>query len=100
MLKSTLKKKRIALMLVIGLIIGVTGACGTKTEYVFVKPECSVPPMPADLPEPDVDYIYDNLGNDVAEQLRKRERLIVDSLLEHRAILKEICNGQNTTEND
>ena len=77
-------------VLVVGGIIG--SGCGLKkTKYVYVPPECNLPPMPADLPEPDVDYIYDNLGKDVAEQLLKRERLIVDSLLEHRAALEKLC---------
>ena len=71
--------------------ISVSG-CGPKSiETVYVQPRCSVPPLPANLPQPDVDYIYDRLGTDVAEQVRKRERLIVDSLMEHRAILKEVC---------
>lgn len=74
------------------LILGVTTGCATKTETVFIQPECSVPPLPSNLPEPDVDYIYDRLGFEVAEQLMLRERLIVDSLMEHRAILKEICS--------
>lgn len=75
-------------------ILAIQG-CGAKTEYVYMQPKCSVPPMvtEADLPDINVDLIYDKLGRKVAEKLRKRERLLVDSLLEHRAILKELCDN-------
>lgn len=84
-------------MIVLILTVIAGSGCATKTEYVYIKPECSVPPMvsEADLPNIDVDYVYDNLGTEVAEDLLKRERLIVDSLLEHRAILKEICDEKD-----
>lgn len=85
-----LKKRIIGLLLASVLLGGATLGCAT-TEYVYVSPECTVPPMPSNLPEPDVDYIYDRLGTEVAEQLLERERLIIDSLLEHRAILGELC---------
>lgn len=76
--------------------------CSAKTETVFLKPECSVPPMviEADLPDINVDKVYDALGTETAEKLLKRERLIVDSLLEHRAILKEICKTRKNNHKD
>lgn len=79
-------------VLMIGAMIVLTG-CATKTEYVYIQPECSVPPMvtDADLPDIDVAKVYNALGTKTAEKLLKRERLIVDCLLEHRAILEEVC---------
>lgn len=89
-------------VLLVGGMIAFAG-CATKTEPVFIQPECSVPPMPADLPEPDVDAVYDAMisfhgpqkGVRITEDLLKRERLIVDSLLEHRAIIEELCRKDN-----
>jgi len=77
------------------LIIGATAGCQKRIEYVYVEPECHVPPLvsEAQLPQIDVDYVYDNLGDEVAEDLLTRERLIIDNLMEHRAILKEVCDG-------
>ncbi len=87
------------MLLVIALISGGTGGCAKRIEYVYVEPVCSVPPLPRDLPRIDVDGLYDALeayhgvdpGRQMAEALRKRERLIVDSLMEHRAVVTEIC---------
>lgn len=80
--------------MVVALIIGGMVGCAKRIEYVYVEPECDVPPLvsEAQLPQVDVDYVYDNLGTDVAEKLMKRERLIVDNLMEHRAVLQAVCN--------
>lgn len=86
-----------------GLSIGVIGVsgCAKKTEMVYLQPDCNVPPMvtEADLPTVKVNAVYDALesyhgeekGKEIAEDLRERERRLVDSLLEHRAIVKELC---------
>lgn len=74
-----------------------SSGCQKRIEYVHVQPECSLPPLvrESDLPSIDVDYVYDNLGTDVAEDLLKRERLIVDNLIEHRVMLKTICEPES-----
>jgi len=88
-------------MLAIVLIIGVIAGCGAKTETVLLKPHCRLPDMVTekDLPDVNVNAVYDALeayhgtekGRAMAEAIRKRERLILDNLLEHRAVLKEAC---------
>ena len=103
-----LRLKMTALTLAIVLILGGIAAsgCGPKrTETVFIKPDCRLPDMvtEADLPDVDVNAVYDALesyhgaekGRAMAEALRARERLLVDSILEHRAILRTICGDDS-----
>lgn len=97
------KLNRIALIAGIVLLIGAQVGCGNK-QYVYVEPQCQTPPLvsEAELPKVDVDEVYDALeayhgtkkGRGIGEDLRKRERLLIDNLLEHRAIVVEVC-GDN-----
>lgn len=83
------------------LMIGTTAGCAKKIEYVWLKSDCRVPELITedDLPGVDVDAIYDALeayhgtqeGRKMAEDLRARERLILDNLFEHRAIVIKVC---------
>lgn len=85
----------------IALILGATIGCGKK-QYVYVKPYCRVPTLvsEAELPQVNVNEVYDALeayhgadkGRGIGEDIRKRERLLVDNLLEHRSIVKRLCD--------
>lgn len=61
----------------------------TVTETVFVQPECQVPPVPA---LPPVHWAELHGSDDALNRLEEYEALLVDSLLEHRAILNEVCH--------
>ena len=85
------KLKAHAKLLAAALISLAILGCSATPDYIEIRPSCIVPPMPLSLPHIDVDALYDAAGWDLAEALRDRERLIVDSLLEHRAALTELC---------
>ena len=56
---------------------------------MYVQPECTVPPMPA---PPEVDATaLDPLDDVTYWVVRRRDRILIDSLLEHRAILRAVC---------
>jgi hypothetical protein len=63
--------------------------CATTERLVYVQPECTVPAMPQ---PPEVDAAaLDALDDDTYWLLRRRDRVLTDSLLEHRAILRAVC---------
>ena len=67
--------------------LALTG-CATE-RLVYVQPECTLPPMPA---PPEVTALeLDPLPDDVYWRVLRREREITDALLEHRAVLREVC---------
>ncbi len=73
---------------VIALIsLGMT-ACAT-TEYVEVRPECSVPPQPT-LPQIDGEALS-SLDDETYWALEKREKRLTDWALEQNAMLQELC---------
>lgn len=64
--------------------------CATSERLVYVEPECTVPPMPA---PPEVTATdLDPLPDEVYWRVLRRDRELTDSLLEHRAILLQVCN--------
>ena len=83
------------MLLAVALMCLATLGCQKRIEYVYLQPECTAPPMPSGLPVIDAEYVFNRLGVEVTEKLILRERLIVDSLMEHRAMLKEICEADN-----
>lgn len=62
-------------------------ACET-VEYVEVHPECETPPLPV-LPELQWDELQGS--EDALRRLEEYEALLVDSLIEHRKMLKALC---------
>ena len=68
--------------------LAMTG-CATTERTVYVQPECTVPVMP-DPPEVDATAL-DALDDVTYWVLRRRDRILIDSLLEHRAILRAVC---------
>ena len=95
------KKNATAWILAAVLVLGAIAGCGTKTETVFLKPDCRLPARvtESDLPVVDAAAVYDALeayhgkaeGRRIAEALRARERMLVDVILEQRAVLEQIC---------
>ena len=67
--------------------------CAT-TETVYVSPSCSVPPMPAP-PEitapPACPSEGECLTDHTWRQIVERDAALTDALLEHRAMLRELC---------
>jgi hypothetical protein len=67
----------------------ITAGCATTERLVYLQPDCAIPPLPV---PPEVSATeLDPLADDVYWRVLRREREITDSLLEHRAILKELC---------
>jgi hypothetical protein len=63
--------------------------CATTERLVYTQPDCAIPPLPK---PPEVTALeLDPLEDDVYWRVLRREREITDSLIEHRAILKELC---------
>ena len=82
--------KMTAGVLVIVLAGFLTIGCATE-RLVYVQPECTLPPMPA---PPEVTALeLDPLPDDVYWRVLRREREITDALLEHRAVLRELCGA-------
>lgn len=80
--------KMLGVVLVIVLVGLATIGCATD-RMVYVQPECSIPPMPA---PPEVTALdLDPLSDDVYWRVLRRDRELTDSLLEHRAVLREVC---------
>lgn len=75
---------------VIALTLLVTSGCAT-TEYVEVRPECTVPPQPA-LPQIDGSELQ-SLSDDTYWKLERREKRLTDWTMEMRAMLRELCKG-------
>lgn len=72
------------------LCAALVASCGTiQTEYIEVRPECTVPPQPA-LPQVDVDDL-DSLPDDVYWRLETREKRLTDWALEMRGMLQKLC---------
>lgn len=85
--------------------------CATKTQYIEVRPECEVPPLPA-LPAIEWDDLlapfnhipsqhddwrrYDEALTDVEGY----EATLVDSLAVHREMLKILCQPDYSGEDD
>ena len=63
--------------------------CAT-TEYVHVKPQCSVPPQPV-LPQIESSRMS-CLDDETYWDLMERERRLVDWALEMRAVLGAVCD--------
>lgn len=82
--------RRLAGLLVIVAAVWATTGCATTERLVYVQPECTLPPMPE---PPEVTALeLDPLADEVYWRLLRREREITDSLLEHRAMLRELCS--------
>lgn len=63
--------------------------CTTTERLVYMQPDCAIPLLPK---PPEVSALdLDPLSDDVYWRVLRREREITDSLLEHRAALKELC---------
>jgi hypothetical protein len=73
----------------IGLAGCLTVGCATTERLVYVQPECTVPAMPQP-PEVDASAL-DALDDDTYWVVRRRDRVLTDSLLEHRAVLRAVC---------
>ena len=83
--------KMLAGVLVIGLVVSAMTGCATD-RLVYVQPECSLPVMPA---PPEVTALdLDPLSDDIYWRVLRRDRELTDSLLEHRAVLREVCQSQ------
>jgi hypothetical protein len=81
--------KTSANLLAIGVTALITAGCSTTERLVYVQPDCAIPILPK---PPEVSATeLDPLSDDVYWRVLRREREITDSLLEHRAILKELC---------
>lgn len=74
--------------------LAMTGCATTKTEYVEVRPQCSVPPQPA-LPQIDGEALAIVL-DDVYWALETREKRLTDWALEMRGMLRELCRAPGT----
>ena len=76
----------------VGVVACLTIGCAT-TEYVHITPECSVPPMPAppEITAPPACPADECLTDETWGQIVEREAALIDSLLEHRAIVRELC---------
>ena len=93
------KLKAHAKLLAVALSLGMMAACSATPEPIYITPKCTVPPALSGLPYVDVDSVYDALeqyhgiteGRRIAENVRSREILTKDSMLEHRAALIELC---------
>lgn len=64
-------------------------------RYVEVKPECDVPPLPV-LPSIDWDELSGQ--GDALARLEAYEAALVDSLIEHREMLKVLCKKMPSEE--
>ena len=83
--------KAIGVLLAIGLAVLIIAGCATTERLVYIQPECVLPPMPA---PPEVTALeLDPLPDDVYWRVLRREREITDALLEHRAMLRELCGA-------
>ena len=81
--------RRLAGLLVIVAAGWIIAGCQTTERLVYVQPECTLPPMPA---PPEVTALeLDPLPDDVYWRVLRRDREITDALLEHRAVLREVC---------
>lgn len=74
----------------IALTLLATTGCAT-TEYVEVRPECTVPPQPT-LPQIKGEELA-GLPDGVYWRLEDREKRLTDWALEMRAALRELCGG-------
>lgn len=74
------------LMMVVLLLVA---GCAASPEYVEVRPECTVPPIPA-LPNVEAADLAP-LPDSVFFDLKEREKRLVDWALEMEAMLGELC---------
>lgn len=85
--------KRALMMSALLVALGVSNGCATE-RYVYVQPQCTVPPMPA-LPSVDRAGVWDQMGDTdyrIIEAYIDGLWSVVD---EQRAILREVCDGQD-----
>lgn len=84
-------------------LAALTGCATTITETEYIKPECQVPPLPAveppawegglllpfaHIPSDSDDWrAYDR----ALDNLEAYDEAVADSLIEHRAMLRELC---------
>jgi hypothetical protein len=69
-------------------LVLLTGCASKQVEYIEVRVECSLPPLP---PETDLQW-SEITGTDAAlVKLEDYEASLVDSLHEHRELLRVIC---------
>lgn len=72
----------------------ISGCAITKTEYIYVQPECIVPVQPA-LPTLPAIVIYESLGKESFLILQEREEKLVTWALDMETILTTICNNEH-----
>lgn len=70
-------------------LVVLTGCATTKTETIYVQPQCALPPLPV---LPVIDWAELQGTDSALDRLEEYEALLVDALLEHRAMLGAICN--------
>lgn len=83
------------LLLVILLVLLTLVGCATteRVEYVYLSPECTVPP----IVEP-IGFSWDDLKSvplEVKIQINETVQTLVDEILLRQAMLVEICEGSN-----
>lgn len=77
---------------VVGVIVAAvwaTTACVTVERPIFTEVTCALPPMPA--PPTVTGRELEPLADEVYWRVLQRDRELQDSLLEHRAMLQELC---------
>lgn len=67
-----------------------SGCVSTRTEYVYIEPDCSVPVQPS-LPRVSAAKMFDALGAEDYNNLVERESRLVTWALEMDAILRVVC---------
>jgi hypothetical protein len=73
-------------------LVLLTGCASKQIEYIEVRTKCSLPPLPA---ESNVQW-YEISGTDSAlNRLEEYEAGLVDSLVEHREMLRAICESNH-----
>ncbi len=60
------------------------------TKTVYLKPECSPPPIPA-LPNIDAGVLWDRVGQSMYNDLELREKRLVDVIEESAKMIKVLC---------
>ena len=82
-------RRILTLGLVCALCAALVAGCATRTEYLEVSPECTVPPQPS-LPTITGDELA-GLPDSVYWKLERREKRLTDWAMEMSAALREIC---------
>lgn len=78
-----------------------TGCANPQVRYVYVEPQCTVPPLPAFnppnwedllLPESVLQGTQLQRFSKAIDYLERYEAVLVDTLHEHREMLKVLCS--------